>query len=152
MKGQFTTERLRAINHRHIRRVDKFYRMYAGLSSQLVRFEDDIMYVEIMNTERHILSTFNTAVAFASRWREWNEELAPARGFVVVFKKAKKPTGFSIPVSEDTKSLASKVNDAFRQLKGLNRDAHVSHIFSSVFTYGMNQVQQDLRKRKHELP
>lgn len=73
------------ISSRSIRGCDKWYRMCAGISSKLEKYEDGIMYLRIENTEIKFPSNSDTAVKFACEWIKWNEELKNAKGFVVLF-------------------------------------------------------------------
>lgn len=67
---KFNSQKIQEINYSHVRRVDKIYRMHAGLSSELMSYENDAVFLQIKNTNRHILSTFNSAAAFANRCYE----------------------------------------------------------------------------------
>jgi hypothetical protein len=144
---QMTKKEVSAINDYYIRNMDKFWRMYAGVSSQLLFYRDGILYIEIQNSEKNILSTFNTAVAFANRWRDYNDELKNAQGFVVVFKKINRETGFALSTNEGKDALVKQLTASMTQLYQQNDKAELSHIYSSVFTAGMDSVGQDLRKR-----
>ena len=73
------------ISSRSIREFDKWYRMCAGISSRLEKYEDGIIYLRIENTEKKFPSNSDTAIKFACEWVKWNKELKSAKGFVVVF-------------------------------------------------------------------
>lgn len=81
------------ISSRSIKACDKWYRMCAGISSKLEKYEDGIMYLRIENTETKFYSNGDTAVKFAREWMRWNEELKNTTGFVVTFYKVES-TGF----------------------------------------------------------
>lgn len=73
------------INFREVRRNDKFFRMFANLSSSLESFENGCIQLRIVNNETQILNTFNTACEFAFSWKNNNHELQEADRFVVRF-------------------------------------------------------------------
>ena len=76
---------VKEIASRYIRGFDKWYRMYAGIASNLERYESGIMYLRIENTEEIKPSNYETAVEFARKWMECNAELKDAKEFVVSF-------------------------------------------------------------------
>lgn len=62
---------IQALSQAHIRHVDKWYRMFAGLSSDLKRYEDGILTLEIHNTAQHLPSDDVTALKMARSWVNW---------------------------------------------------------------------------------
>jgi hypothetical protein len=83
------------ISSRYIHGFDKNFRMWSGIGSQLERYEDDILYLRIDNTEKYLPSNDVIALQFASNWKKHNEELENAKAFVVLFYKTKS-TGFAV--------------------------------------------------------
>lgn len=73
------------ISYRSIKGYDKWYRMFMGIASDLEKYEDGVIYLKISNTEKHLPSSYATAIKFARHWVSWNKELASAQGFVVSF-------------------------------------------------------------------
>lgn len=97
-----------------VRGVDKWIRMYAGMSSNLEKYENDIIYLRIENTEKHFPSNYETAIKRVKTWIEFNKELCDAKEFVVSFYNTKS-TGFVLN-HEDLKD-GNKINQVVEELK-----------------------------------
>ena len=100
----------------HIRHVDKWYRMCAGLSSDLKRYEDGILYLEIHNTENCLPSDDATALKMARSWVNNNPELQAAKGYVAVFFKTRF-TGFMISFDAITPQTPADVCQGFKSAR-----------------------------------
>ena len=99
------------IASRYIKNYDKFYRMYAGISSSLISYSKGIIALEIHNSEKKKPSDSNTALEFALKWASVNKELKEAEGFVVSFYKTAS-TGFAIPaVGADNATLQKLISE-----------------------------------------
>jgi len=106
-----TEAEVSAIASRHIKNIDKLYRMYAGISSRLKSYNKGIITLEIHNSEKTKPSDFNTAREFALKWACVNKELKQAEGFVVSFYKTVS-TGFAINAeSADDSTLQKLVSE-----------------------------------------
>ena len=116
-KLTLSTKELKEIAHRYIHQVDKYSRMFAGLSSQLVNYVDGIIYIEISNTRQHVLSTYNTAVSYAINYRNFNPELKDAVGFVVIFYDRDNIPGFVCNGNTRTEALQEMVDRAGENLR-----------------------------------
>ncbi len=116
------------IDSSYVRGVDKWRRMYAGIASNLERYEKDIIYLRIENTERKFPSDFVTALQIAKGWVEFNKELRNAKGFTVSFSSTK-ATGFVLNF-DDLKG-ESRIREVVEELKSARKQKseHVS-IFS----------------------
>ena len=88
---------LRDVAERHIYSIDKLYRMHAGLSSDLISYEDGIIELEIRVTKRWPKSHEVTALQLADCWRG-QPELDQAKGCLVHIYDVQKPVGSSVPV------------------------------------------------------
>ena len=121
------------LSEKHIRGFDKWYRMCAGISSQLERYTDGIIYLKIKNTERCMPSDINTARKLADCWKDNNQELKNAQAFVAIFY-ATVSTGFMVS-HEDTldkekmKILLGNFNEG-----ALNRESKLIEIFNGYFS------------------
>jgi hypothetical protein len=108
------------ISSRYIHGFDKTFRMWSGIGSRLERYEDDVLYLRIDNTEKYLPSNDVTALQFASNWKKHNEELENAKAFVVLFYKTKS-TGFAVNVRnmadkpELINKLVQELNEAREQ-------------------------------------
>src|ERR1035437_341588 len=93
----FSESKVKEISSRYIRGVDKWRRMYAGMASNLERYENGIIYLKIENTEKRLPSNYKTALNLINCWIKFNKELSQSKGFVVSLYTTNKSTGFSIP-------------------------------------------------------
>ena len=59
--GTLSRNEVRRISSRAIRGYDKWHRMWAGIASELERYEENIMYLRIENTEKTWPSNHQTA-------------------------------------------------------------------------------------------
>ena len=73
---------LEAVRDKHIRKVDKFYRMYGGLSSDLISFEKHVIELEIRFSNRWPKPLETTAKQLAKSWQR-NKLLNEANSYVV---------------------------------------------------------------------
>ncbi|MBU0706308.1 hypothetical protein KJ657_03460 [Patescibacteria group bacterium] len=122
---------LKALSQEHIRHADKWYRMCAGLSSDLQRYEDGILYLEIHNTERQLPSDYATALKMARSWINGNKELSDAKGFVAVFYKTKS-TGFMIGAGEADHSKLESICQELRESQ--TKEPVLTAIHAGLFT------------------
>ncbi len=88
---------LRDVAERHIYSIDKLYRMHAGLSSDLVSYENWIIDLDIRVTKRWPKSLEVTALQMADCWLG-KPELVQAKGYLVHIYDVQKPVGSSVPV------------------------------------------------------
>jgi len=92
---------LSEVADRHIYSVDKLYRMHAGISSDLVSYEDEIIELEIRVTERWPKSHEVTALQLANCWRR-NRELDQAKGYLVHIYDIQRPVGLSVSAQKSS--------------------------------------------------
>lgn len=88
-----------AINLSHAHRIDKWFRMYAGLSSELMSYESGVIELEIRKSAKWTRSHEATARQFADTWKRSNQELSEAVAFLVHLYDRKVPPGFIQPAS-----------------------------------------------------
>ena len=116
------------IDSSYVRGVDKWRRMYAGMASNLERYEKDIIYLKIENTERKFPSDYGTALKIAKSWVEFNKELGDAKGFVVSFYGTKS-TGFVL--SQKELEDKSRIKEEVEELKSARKKkSELINIFS----------------------
>jgi hypothetical protein len=125
---------VKQISSNHIHGVDKLNRMFAGIASELERYENGIIYLKIENTEKHLPSNYKTALQFVECWIGGNKELRQAKGFVVVFYKTQS-TGFAISL-KDMKNNKELVNNLTQEFISANKqkEHELVNIFSGLFT------------------
>lgn len=130
--GFLSDSEIKEISSRYIRGCDKWYRMYAGIASDLERYENGIIHLRIKNTENKFSSNYETAIRFARDWFNGNAELKDAKGFVVSFYKTTF-TGFSMKGTDivDNKDL---LNDLVQQIRLSNQEEkELVEVFSGLF-------------------
>jgi hypothetical protein len=76
-------ENLKKIVSRHVQEVDKYYRMFAGLSSELMACTNDALYINVCTDSRWKKDHETTARQLAVCWRRHNPELHQARYYLV---------------------------------------------------------------------
>ncbi|MDO8566113.1 MAG: hypothetical protein Q7S04_02950 [Candidatus Moranbacteria bacterium] len=118
--------KVKEVASRYISGCDKWYRMYAGIASNLERYESGIMYLRIENTEKTKPSSYETAVEFARKWVGYNAELKDAKGFVVSFYTSG-ATGFVLNGATD-KGIASDLVQQF--IRASQQEKKLVNIFS----------------------
>lgn len=100
MKEEQEPINLAAISRRHIHGIDKLYRMHAGLSSELVSYESEVIELEIRHGARWKKSPEVTARQMADCWRNHNPELSAAVAFLVHIYEKPTPPGFCVPAKQ----------------------------------------------------
>jgi hypothetical protein len=110
------------LNNKFIRRIDKKYRMFAGLASELVDYRDDIIYLHISISKRWPKPPEVTASQLAGDWKTYNPELAGARGYDVRIARIQNDTGFSVSpeVAENTSYmnvLIARMSAGYEEMK-----------------------------------
>lgn len=96
--GKISEKKLKEINHWHAKTTDKWYRMYAGVSTDLINYKDDVAHIKVKNTESRLKSDEALSTKVIEAWKSTlKRELPDTKGFVVDIYKTNKPTGFSIP-------------------------------------------------------
>jgi len=132
-KNNFTTlskAEIDKIRDQYVRGVDKWRRMYMGLSSSLKKYEDGIVYIEIENTEKVASSDFKTAEAIVQSWVGFSKELRQARGWVVYFHKTNVPTGFTISFNDPNNK---DILENFVNQMNVKKELQLVNIFSGIF-------------------
>jgi hypothetical protein len=124
-----TKSQVSELSSRHIRGVDKWYRMFAGCASTLVRYENGIIYLNVENTEKYLLSDYETAVKFVRSWVNFNKELAHARGFIVCFYKTG-ITGFMLSLAQAKPEALKDICDQFKAAEA--KEPQLVNIFSGL--------------------
>ncbi len=89
-----------SINERHISRVDKFFRMFAGASSTLLEVRNFSFLLEIKIDSRVTEESAPQLVwNIAQSWRSRNPELENCLTCIVDLRRSPGPTGFMLPAS-----------------------------------------------------
>lgn len=93
------------VNHQ-VHNVDKFYRMFSGLSSMLDDYADSTIYLTIHKNSKWKKDNPTTARQLANSWRNFNEELKDAEKYQVTIIHDETPTGFIMDIEDLNKSSA----------------------------------------------
>jgi ATP-dependent protease HslVU (ClpYQ) peptidase subunit len=103
------------LNEDHCRRVDKFYRQFAGLSSEIISFNTLTIELEIKISKRWKKDPTTTAVQIAKDWRSYHDCLITARFYKVtlVFLNPDQETGgvLSSSQNQDRSSLVQEIQN-----------------------------------------
>ena len=131
----FPEYKVKEISSRYISGVDKFRRMYAGMASNLERYENGIIYLKIENTEIKLLSNYETALSVAECWIKFNKELSQAKGFVVSFYKTIS-TGFAMTLKDmdSNKGLTDNLIKEFISA-GNQKEHELINVFSGLISH-----------------
>ncbi len=68
------------INRKHLLKCDVVYRVNYGLTSKLVRYQNGILYLEVMFTKKWTKDYDQTTEEISRCWRDSNIELSHAIG------------------------------------------------------------------------
>ena len=95
------------INDHYIHHVDKFHRMYRGLSSSLLSYENDTIELKIEVSGRWETDPVNTAINAAKSWRSFCFELKKAKKYKVHFSRMAPglDTGGAIRITDDEEEM-----------------------------------------------
>jgi len=122
---------LKEINKKHMFESDKWFRMYVGVSSTLIDYRDDIVYIKIENTERQLKSDVNLASKIITSWkRDIDSELKIARGFVIYMYKTNKSTGFTL-VNDEIRN--NELKEKSTNEMNVKEELELINIFSGIF-------------------
>ena len=102
----------------HIHSRDKCYRMYGGLASNLISFENKIIELEIRHAERWSKAPDVTALQIATGWKD-NKILNQATGYLVhLFRRVNNPGVVAqVPKSEKQNKVDEFCSEFIEALK-----------------------------------
>ena len=126
---------LEEIRDNHIHRRDKCYRMYGGLASDLISFENQIIELEIRFADRWSKSPDVTALQLASAWKE-NKILEQATGYLVhLFKRVSNPGVVAQVPKSDTRDkideFCSEFIEALKAAADTTNDQYIGSVKGS---------------------
>ena len=96
------------INDHHIRHVDRFYRMFSGLSSRLTGYVGETLFLSVSINARWPKDANTTAKQIANSWTKFNPQLAGARFYDVSIQKMTSETGcvLNVKTVQDQNAMA----------------------------------------------
>lgn len=140
-KITLSQDEVERISSKSIRGYDKWFRIYAGIASELERYENNILYLRIANTEKIWPSCYETAEKFACKWRNWNEELSNAEGFVVSFYAAG-TTGCTVR-GIDAINIKGLLLEKIQEVIAENKtEQKLTNIFSGMYDIKLGEEPQ----------
>ena len=109
---------LEEIRVHHIHSSDKCYRMYGGLASNLISFENHIIELEIRHADRWSKAPDVTALQIATGWKD-NKILNQATGYLVhLFRRVNNPGVVAqVPKSERQNKVDEFCSEFIEALK-----------------------------------
>jgi hypothetical protein len=109
---------LEEIRVHHIHSSDKCYRMYGGLASNLLSFENHIIELEIRHADRWSKAPDVTALQIATGWKD-NKILNQATGYLVhLFRRVNNPGVVAqVPKSERQNKVDEFCSEFIEALK-----------------------------------
>jgi hypothetical protein len=110
------------INNNYIHSVDKFYRMFSGLSSYLLSYENETIELEIEVSSRWEKDPRTTSIQLSSSWRRSCHELSDAKKYKVhlSYLAPNCEKGAAIQILDDESEMAALIENL---VKTLNQEA-----------------------------
>ena len=91
---RFSGSEIRKIDREHALGCDKWFRMFQGLGSQLIGYKNDIVYIEVRNSEKKRISDSGLAAQMINSWMGTIENrMLEARGFVLYLYRTNQREG-----------------------------------------------------------
>ena len=132
---------LEEIRINHIHSSDKCYRMYGGLASNLISFENQIIELEIRHADRWSKAPDVTALQIATGWKD-NKILNQATGYLVhLFKRRSNPGVVAqVPKTENQKEdFCNKFIAALKAAADNTNDQYLESIKGVFELHSENQ-------------
>lgn len=133
MANKPLTKELQEVRDNHISRVDKLYRMCAGLSSELISFDGKALEIEVRHSGKWKKEPHETASQLAKSWRR-NNLLSKAKSYRVhiylreVDSVTVEPTPKEIKPGKELDSFASSVVSKLKANSDSSRDKLIATI------------------------
>jgi len=100
-KTQFSLDQIVEFNDFCIKNFDKWNRMYSGISSCIILYENDIFHIEIKNSGTRVDSTKELAIELAGQWQQNIKRYTPfqPKAFVIYLYNTNRIPGYFITKS-----------------------------------------------------
>jgi len=127
MRNNLSKQEVSALNFKHVKSVDKFYRMFIGVGSQLVEAKNDCLTIEINVNDKWLAKKSLTATAlhFLNDWKSFNKELQAFHYHRVYIYKSG-ILGFSL----DPKTKGEEIQQKLKQFKS-HKPRTLLYVFSN---------------------
>ena len=129
-------EQIKEINYWHVKGVDKYYRMFAGLSSEFIDLLDDTLYLKIHISPQWNINPHITAKKLAVSWVKNNPQLTRVKRYHVTIINIDGETGFAInpKAMEDTidvQILLNRFEQGDQEMKTSKEGLVIEGIFNN---------------------
>jgi hypothetical protein len=124
-KTQFSIEQIDEFNDFCIKNFDKWNRMFKGIASGIIRYENDIFHIEIKNSGAQVDSTKELAIELAGQWQQNIKRYTPfqPKALVIYLYNTNRIPGYftTKSTSEEEKEQLKKDSEVKekRQLIGI---------------------------------
>ena len=107
------------LNEKHCRLVDKMYRQFAGLSSEIISFRNMTIELEIRISGRWPKDPKTTAIQISKDWRSTHECLKKAKFYKVnlIFLNPDQDTGGTFSPNQDRSSMIQEINEILEKMR-----------------------------------
>ncbi|MBI5009229.1 MAG: hypothetical protein HZB98_06185 [Bacteroidia bacterium] len=115
------------LNEDHCRRVDKLYRQFAGLASEIISYRNKTLELEIRISSRWPKDPETTAKQISKDWRSAHECLKKAKFYKVklVFLGANQDTGGTFSINQYRSSMIQEITDILDKMKSKGENKSV---------------------------
>ena len=127
-------ELIKKIVDYHVYHVDKLYRKFAGLQSEMTDYDDETIYLHIKTSSRWGKDNKVTARQLAVDWRNVNKELKDAKRYHVTIFKNETPTGIS--VNTNNLSNVESIQAFVDAIKNIQPMAELQHTLKGEVVTG----------------
>ena len=110
MSFNLSKQKVSEINSKHLHSVDKFYRMHAGVGSELLSVENDTLVLEINVNDQWLTKKTleQTSQQFLNSWKQNIKELQKCKYYIVLINKSS-PLGFTVDSKTTKEEIASQL-------------------------------------------
>jgi hypothetical protein len=117
------------LNKKHCQWVDKLYRQFGGLSSEIISFKNLTIELKIEISERWPKDPTTTAIQIAKDWRHLHDCLKTARFYKVtlVFFNPDQDTGGIVKPSQyqDSSSIAQELWNTVQRMNNPGKNSSI---------------------------
>lgn len=127
-------ELIKKIVDYHVYHVDKLYRQFGGLQSEMTDYEDETIYLKIQTNSRWGKDNIVTAKQLADSWKTFNKELKDAKRYHVTIFNREIPTG--IAVKANTLNNEESIQAFVDAIKNIQPMAELKHTLKGEVVTG----------------
>lgn len=128
-------ELIKKIVDYHVYHVDKLYRQFGGLQSEMTDYDDETIYLKIQTSSRWGKDNTVTAKQLANDWKKVNKELKDAKRYHVTIFNREAPSG--IAVKANTLNNEESIQAFVDAIKNIQPMAEVQHTLKGEVVTGL---------------